>query len=121
MSILTYITSMKAKDETMKAAKKKKLEAKGWKHGSATEFLALSPEEEAYIELKLSLSRRLKEMRAAKHMSQAALAKEIKSSQSRVAKMEAGDSSVSLDLLVKSLLAVGASNHDLAKAISSLP
>lgn len=104
---------------TMKAAKKKKLEAKGWKVGSATDFLALSPEEAAYIDLKLSLSRRLKEMRTQKKMSQTALAKEIHSSQSRVAKMESGDASVSLDLLVKSLLALGASNRDLAKAISS--
>ena len=104
---------------TMKAAKKKKLEAKGWKVGSAADFLALSPEEAAYIDLKLSLSKRLKEMRTQKKMSQTALAKEIHSSQSRVAKMEAGDASVSLDLLVKSLLAVGASNRDLAKAISS--
>ena len=103
----------------MKAAKKKKLEAKGWKVGSAADFLALSPEEAAYIDLKLSLSKRLKEMRTQKKMSQTALAKEIHSSQSRVAKMEAGDASVSLDLLVKSLLAVGASNRDLAKAISS--
>lgn len=103
----------------MKAAKKKKLEAKGWKVGSAADFLALSPEEAAYIDLKLSLSRRLKEMRTQKKMSQTALAKEIHSSQSRVAKMESGDASVSLDLLVKSLLAVGASNRDLAKAISS--
>jgi DNA-binding XRE family transcriptional regulator len=105
---------------TMKAAKKKKLEAKGWKVGSAADFLALSPEEAAYIDLKLSLSKRLKEMRTQKKMSQTALAKEIHSSQSRVAKMEAGDASVSLDLLVKSLLAVGASNRDLAKAISSV-
>jgi DNA-binding XRE family transcriptional regulator len=104
---------------TMKAAKKKKLEAKGWKVGSAADFLALSPEEAAYINLKLSLSKRLKEMRTQKKMSQTALAKEIHSSQSRVAKMESGDASVSLDLLVKSLLAVGASNRDLAKAISS--
>ena len=104
----------------MKAAKKKKLEAKGWKVGSAADFLALSPEEAAYIDLKLSLSKRLKEMRTQKKMSQTALAKEIHSSQSRVAKMESGDASVSLDLLVKSLLAVGASNRDLAKAISSV-
>lgn len=104
----------------MKAAKKKKLETKGWKVGSAADFLALSPEEAAYIDLKLSLSKRLKEMRTQKKMSQTALAKEIHSSQSRVAKMEAGDASVSLDLLVKSLLAVGASNRDLAKAISSV-
>jgi len=103
----------------MKQAKRKKLEAKGWKVGTAAEFLGLTPEEEAFIEMKLSLSRSLKEMRRRKRISQENFAKLIKSSQSRVAKMEAGSASVSIDLLVKSLLALGASQKDLAKAISS--
>jgi len=102
----------------MKAAKRKKLEASGWKIGSADEFLDLSPEEAAYIELKLSLSRSLKQRRSKKNMSQVEFAKLVKTSQSRVAKMEAGDPSVSIDLLIKSLLALGASPKDLAKAIS---
>lgn len=104
----------------MKATKQEKLEAKGWKVGSAADFLQLSPEEEAYIDLKLSLSRKLKKMRTKHNMSQATLAKKIQSSQSRVAKMEAGDASVSVDLLIKSLLAVGASNQDLAETIGSV-
>ncbi len=102
----------------MKAAKRKKLEASGWKIGSADEFLDLSPEEAAYVELKLSLSRSLKQRRSKKNMSQVQFAKLVKTSQSRVAKMEAGDPSVSIDLLIKSLLALGASPKDLAKAIS---
>lgn len=103
----------------MKQAKRKKLEAKGWKVGSATDFLGLSPEEEAFIEMKISLSRSLKELRQSKRLSQVAFAKLIKSSQSRVAKMEAGSASVSIDLIIKSMLALGASQKDLAKAISS--
>ncbi len=103
----------------MKITKRKRLEEKGWKVGSTADFLELTPEEEAYIELKLSLSRSLREFRTRKKMSQAELAKEIRSSQSRVAKMESGDPSVSLDLLVKSLFAVGATNRDLAKTIIS--
>ena len=102
----------------MKAAKRKKLEASGWKIGSADEFLDLSPEEAAYVELKLSLSRSLKQRRSKKNMSQVEFAKLVKTSQSRVAKMEAGDPSVSIDLLIKSLLALGASSKDLDKAIS---
>jgi hypothetical protein len=43
----------------------------------------------------------------------------VHSSQSRIAKMEAGDPSVSIDLIMKSLLALGASPKDVAKAISS--
>ena len=103
----------------MKQAKRKKLEAKGWKVGTVTEFLDLTPEEEIFIEMKMSLSQSLKGMRKRKRMSQTACAKLIKSSQSRVAKMETGAASVSIDLLFKSLLALGASKKDLAKAISS--
>ncbi len=103
----------------MRADKRKKLEAKGWKVGSAADFLELSQEEAAYLDFKMSLSRNLREIRKKKRWSQADLAKVISSSQSRVAKMEAGDRSVSVDLLVKSLLAVGASYNDLAKAISA--
>ena len=103
----------------MRAAKRKKLEAKGWKVGSAADFLELSQEEAAYLDFKMSLSRNLREIRKKKRWSQADLARVISSSQSRVAKMEAGDRSVSVDLLVKSLLAVGASYNDLAKVISA--
>jgi DNA-binding XRE family transcriptional regulator len=102
----------------MKATKRKKLEAKGWKVGSVEDFLDLTPEELAYIELKLSLSNSLKERRAKKKLSQVEVAKIVKTSQSRVAKMEAGDPSVSIDLLVKSLLALGASPKEVAKAIA---
>lgn len=103
----------------MRSNKQKKLEAKGWKIGSASDFLELSPEEELYIELKLSLCKSLKKLRTRKHLSQEDVAKLIKSSQSRVAKMEAGDASVSIDLVIKSLLSVGASKSDLVKAVSS--
>jgi predicted XRE-type DNA-binding protein len=102
----------------MKATKRKKLESKGWKVGSAEDFLDLSSEEAAYIEMKLSLSNSLKERRAREKLSQVEVAKIFKTSQSRVAKMEAGDPSVSIDLLVRSLLALGASPKELAKAIS---
>lgn len=103
----------------MKLVKRKKLEAKGWKIGSADDFLNLSPEEAVYIELKMSLSNSLKKQRSRENLSQVDVAKIINSSQSRVAKMEAGDPSVSIDLLVKSLLALGITRKDLAKAIST--
>ena len=101
----------------MDATKRQRLEAAGWSIGNASEFLSLSPEEATYIELKLALSKRLKQLRLSKQLSQEALAKQIKSSQSRVAKMEAGDPSVSLDLLVRAFLSTGATAQDLAEAI----
>lgn len=101
----------------MRAAKRKRLEARGWKIGSVEEFLNLSEQESAYIELRLKLARGLKARRHARGISQTQLAKAVQSSQSRVAKMEAGDPTVSLDLLVRSLLALGASNRDLGQII----
>jgi DNA-binding XRE family transcriptional regulator len=103
---------------TMRKAKQAALEKKGWKVGSAKEFLGLTDQEVAYIELKLELSRKLKASRANRKLTQAELASIIKSSQSRVAKMEAGDPTVSIDLLVKSLLALGVSKRELGRAIS---
>lgn len=103
----------------MDAAKRKRLEAAGWSIGSATDFLELSPEEAAFVELKLRLSENLRRRRQSKKLSQAELAKKIKSSQSRVAKMEAGDPGVSLDLLIRALLAIGATRNDLAKVLGS--
>ena len=102
----------------MRTEKRKYLEARGWKVGSVKEFLGLSDQESAYIELRLKLARGLKARRHARGLSQTQLAKAVQSSQSRVAKMEAGDPTVSLDLLVRSLLALGASNRDLGQIIA---
>ena len=98
--------------------KKANLTRKGWKVGSVAEFLDLSAEESAYIEMKLALSEKLKERRVGQNITQAQLAKAIASSQSRVAKMEAGDPTVSMDLLLKSLLALGVSRKELGRTIS---
>jgi len=103
----------------MRKTKKTRLEKKGWKVGTVREFLYLTPEEEAYIELKLRLGENLRQRRVRHKMTQVDLAKKVKSSQSRVAKMESGDPSVSLDLLVRSLLVLGASNRDLGRIVSS--
>jgi DNA-binding XRE family transcriptional regulator len=102
----------------MNESKKKKLQSKVYKVGSVEEFLGLSQEESAYIELKLALSEALAKCRKKSNLTQAQLAKILKSSQSRVAKMEKGDPTVSVDLLVKSLLALGADKKSIARAIA---
>jgi predicted XRE-type DNA-binding protein len=102
----------------MDKRKKKVLKSKGYKVGSVEEFLGLSAEESEYIELKLALSDALTKRRKKSNLTQAQLAKMLKSSQSRVAKMEKGDPSVSVDLLVKSLLVMGANKESIAKAIA---
>jgi DNA-binding XRE family transcriptional regulator len=103
----------------MKANGKRKIERNGWKIGTAQELLGLTDEEAAYVELKLALSRELRERRKKHEITQVQLAKKIGSSQSRVAKMEAGDPSVSIDLLIRSLLALGVSPKTLARSMRS--
>jgi|SRR5689334_10680750 len=102
----------------MNNAKRKGLEAKGFKVGSVQEFLNLSPEEVAYIEIKLALGKKLQDLRKARRFTQTELAHRIKSSQSRVAKMESGDPSVSIDLMIRSLFALGASRKQLANIVA---
>jgi len=104
----------------MDKAKKKNLEGAGWRVGSAEEFLGLTPEEAAFVEVKLALSEKLKARRTQQGMSQAQLARRLGSSQSRVAKMEAADASVTVDLLVRGLIASGASKREIGNAIGGV-
>ena len=102
----------------MDAAKKKRLKKAGWDTGSVAEFLELTPEESAVIEIKVRLTELVKRARSRRNLSQLALAERLGSSQSRVAKIEAGDPSVSLDLLVRASFASGATRKELARAIA---
>jgi len=101
----------------MNKAKKRRLERRGWRVGRPAEFLNLTPEERAYVELKLRLSDSLQVRRRRSSLTQHQLARLLKSSQSRVAKMEAGDPSVSLDLLIRSLLVLGARPKSLQRML----
>ena len=101
----------------MNKTKRAALAKAGWQLGSAADFLELSAEETAFLETKLALSESLRTRRTAQRLSQAALAKRLKSSQSRVAKMEAADPTVSVDLLLRGLFALGATPKDVAKAL----
>jgi hypothetical protein len=103
----------------MKTEKQAKVEAAGWRIGSAADFLELTPEEAAYVDLKLALADYAKKLRVKAGLTQQDVARRMRSSQSRIAKMEAADPSVSLDLLVRSVLALGATRAQLAKVMSS--
>ena len=103
---------------TVNKTKQLRLEKKGWRFGSADELLGLAEDEIAYIELKLALSDTVKAKRVSKKLTQTELALKMNSSQSRVAKMEAGDPTVSIDLMIKSLLALGVSKKELGRSIS---
>ena len=100
----------------MKAEKRLRLEAAGWRETTVKEFLKLSEADVQYIEMKLALSRLLRLVRERRCLTQTKAAALLKTSQSRLARMEAGDPSVSLDLLVRGLFALGASPKELLKA-----
>ena len=97
--------------------KKEMLEAAGWKSGTVEEFLELTPEQSDLVELKLQLSNALRKRREKLGLSQKQLAENLSSSQSRVAKMEADDPSVSIDLLIRGLMATGVGLESLSEII----
>lgn len=101
----------------MKKEKIRNLEKKGWKVGTASDFLNLSREEEEYIEMKLALSNYFQELRKKRHLTQVQVAEKIGSSQSRVAKIERAEASVSLDLIVRSIIALGSSKKEIGRII----
>jgi len=103
----------------MDKATKKKLADAGWTTGDAQDFLELTDAEAAFIDMKLALAADLRSRRLERHLNQTQVARIIGSSQSRVAKMEAADPSVSIDLLIRSLLKLGAERRDVAKAVAA--
>lgn len=84
------------------------------------EFLGLTPEDEAIVNIRLALHRKLKEARARSGLSQAALAQRIGSSQSRIAKAEAGSREISLDLILRAAIASGATSREIGEAIQAM-
>ncbi len=105
----------------MDTAKRKRLEEAGFKVSTVADFLGLTPDQSELVEIKVALTSALKTQRGKSELSQLQLAEKIGSSQSRVAKMEAGDPHASLDLLIKALVAAGMTRDDLAKVIASRP
>ena len=90
----------------METKKRKALEAFGWRFGDAEDFFELSPEERRLVELRFIVSQAVRRLRTRNRITQSQLATKLQSSQSRVAKLEAGSADVSLDLLFRGLFAV---------------
>jgi ribosome-binding protein aMBF1 (putative translation factor) len=103
----------------MKTDKQKRLKAAGWKVGNVADFLQLSDEESKLVAIKWSLISAVKKSRIKRNISQTDLAQRMKSSQSRIAKIEAGDASISLDLIVRALIASGATTKDIQAAFTA--
>jgi DNA-binding XRE family transcriptional regulator len=102
----------------MNSTKKKRIEAAGFKVGDIKEFLGLSDDEVALIDLKVRLVRMLRSTRDRAGVTQGELARRIGSSQSRLAKLEAASPDVSLDLICRALLALGVTRQGIGKAIA---
>jgi len=105
----------------MQKNKRKRLEKAGWKFGDAADFLGMSKEEQRYIDIQIAFGRLIREAREMQGLSQPALATLIKSSQSRVSKMEAGKPSVSVDLQIRTLFALNVSSHAIAAIFEDDP
>jgi DNA-binding XRE family transcriptional regulator len=102
----------------MKKQQRKRLEQAGWKFGTVAEFLDLTPEENELVEIHLALSIHFELRRNEMKLTQVDLAKQLGSSQSRISKIENGDPTVSLDLLLESLILMGVSRKEIAKVIA---
>lgn len=89
----------------------------GWVEGSVQDFLDLSDAEMEFIELRRTLAHQVRALRQERGLSQTAMAVRLKTSQSRLAKMEAADPTVSMDLLLQTIFRLGMKRRDLAKAI----
>jgi plasmid maintenance system antidote protein VapI len=102
----------------MEKMKRERLLADGWKVSTAAEFLGLSPEEESLVEARIALTRRIRSVREEKGMTQVQVARLIGSSQSRVAKMEAADRTVSIDMMMRTLFRLGQTPLQVGRALA---
>jgi ribosome-binding protein aMBF1 (putative translation factor) len=103
----------------MNTARKRRLQNAGFKVGTAAELLQLTPAEDALVTLRVALAREVRRRRLALDLSQAEFAQRLGSSQSRIAKLEAAEANVSLDLLLRALLAIGAKLPEVGKVIAA--
>jgi predicted XRE-type DNA-binding protein len=96
-------------DTEVKKEKRYALEAAGWVFGNAEDFLELTAEERCLVELRLKMARGIRALRKLQNLTQAELAKKLKTSQPRVVKIEAGSPEVSLDQMISGYIVMGGS------------
>lgn len=102
----------------MDEAMRERLGADGWRVADVQDFLGLRNDEMAYIDLCATLRRAARSRREDAGLSQHALARRLGSTKTQVARMESGDPSGSIDLMVRALLATGATAADVADVIA---
>ena len=96
-----------------------RLDAAGWEKGTVAQFLEMSPEESLFMEMRLGLKRALREHRRRSGLTQAEVADRAGSAQSRIAKLETGDPRATIDLLIRAVIAAGATPSELAQVFTA--
>ena len=91
----------------MDAAKRKTIEAAGWRVGDTNDFLELSDKESQLLDIRVKLALAIRQQREAVHLSQKELGALLKTSQPRVARIERAASDVSMDQLILAFTVAG--------------
>lgn len=91
----------------MDADKRKALEAAGWKVGDAADFLEMTDDERQLLDARVEMALAIRKRRALMKLSQKDLARRLKTSQPRVAKIEQAAPDVSFDQIFRAYAAVG--------------
>ena len=97
----------------------KRRKGKHWVETGVEELLGLSPEDLVIVEFRAALAVALQKARARKKLTQEEVAELIGTSQAQVSKMEAGQSSITIDRMIKALAALGLSRPAILKALDS--
>jgi hypothetical protein len=91
----------------MNANRRKALESAGIIFGNAEDFLELTDEERGLVELRLAVSRAVRNRRVKRKLTQSAVARRLRTSQPNVSKIESAARDVSLDQMFRALFALG--------------
>ena len=96
-----------------------RLDAAGWTTGTVPDFLKMSPEESLFLEMRLGLKRALRVYRHRSQLTQAEVPERAGSAQSRIAKLETGDPKATIDLLIRAVIAAGATPSEVAEVFTA--
>jgi len=91
----------------MDAAKRKAIEAAGWKVGDAADFLGTDDEERQLLDARVKLALAIRQQRQVHGLTQKDLGAKLRTTQPRVAKIERAASDVSMDQLIRAFTAAG--------------
>ncbi len=92
-------------------------QAAGYRVTDAADWLGLTPQERTLVNMRVSLALEVERLRKESHLTQKALAAKIGAKQSGVARMLGSLASATIDSLIKTLLALGATPRRIAALI----